>query len=295
MSIWSRVRPLALVALASGLASCAANLGVYRYDNPDIRRRQGEQLDQTLPDTAERQRMLRLIGPRVAFLVSGEAGAAFDPQQVLAPSGRAACIAPDGYYLTALHVIGKDPFYLLNTTLRPGEKAGAYSFDEMARHYHSEVHEGRVVWKDAALDLAILKFDRSTPDYFAQWRAGAPAGTMLHAADDWGRGVLRLNGTSTDSASLIGNGAFQAAGVVSHSGRRKRGKGGLLIESEMVSRGGMSGAPLVTPAGEMAGIIIQVEINPLMKNRSQTLGIMIAPERIAAILETDRLAQVGRR
>lgn len=290
-----KIGQLGPLAISIALASCSAKLQVYQYDNPHIRNRQSEQLDRTLPDPAERQRMMRLIGPRVGFLVRGEPGEAFDPQKVSAPSGRAAAISPDGYYMTALHVVQELPFYLVETSLRSGENAGIYPLADVARHYDASVSEGRVVWKDAKLDLAILKFEKTSPHYFGSWRAGAPHGTMLHAADDWGRGILKLKDGTADMTTLVGNGAFQAAGAVRSSGKRKRGTGGTLIESRMVARGGMSGAPLVTPAGEMAGIIIQVEINPLMTNSSQTIGIMIEPERIAQIIDNDRRKQAGHR
>lgn len=271
-----QIRPLGALAVTVALASCSANLEVYQYDNPHIRNRQTEQLDRTLPDQDERIRMMRLIGPRVGFLIRREPGEAFDPDKVAAPSGRGACISSDGYYMTALHVVQDRPFYLVDTS--PGSKK-------------TNVLQGRMVWKDQGLDLAILKFEKTSPHYFGDWQSGAKPGTMLHAADDWGRGILKLKGGTADMDTLIGNGAFQAAGSVRSSGKRKRGNGGILIENQMVARGGMSGAPLVTPTGEMAGIIIQVEINPLMKNRSQTLGIMIEPERITEIIDEDRRKQ----
>jgi len=290
-----RIRPFGALAVTVVLASCSAKLEVYQYDNPQIRHRQSEQLDRTLPDPGERQRMMRLIGPRVGFLVRGGPGEAFDPEKVSAPSGRAACISPDGYYMTALHVVQDLPFYLVETSVRSGESAGIYPLADVALHYDASVSEGRVVWKDVKLDLAILKFERSSPHHFDSWRAGAPSGTMLHAADDWGRGTLKLKDGTADMSTLVGNGAFQAAGTVRTSGKRKRGKGGIVIESRMVARGGMSGTPLVTPAGEMAGIIVSVEINPLATNSSQTIGIMIEPTRIAEIIAADRRKQAGRR
>ena len=92
MSIAGKIRPLGGIALTAVLVSCSANLEVYRYDNPDIRRRQSEQLDRTLPSVEERERMMRFIGPRVGFLVRGEHGEPFDPRKISVASGRAACI-----------------------------------------------------------------------------------------------------------------------------------------------------------------------------------------------------------
>jgi S1-C subfamily serine protease len=281
---WRAAPALVAVMMLSG---CASKLAVYRYDNPDIRQRQAVQLQKVVPDPADQDRIVRHLGPRVGFLVQGKRGVDFDPATVSVPSGRAAAITADGYWLTALHVIENHPFYLVETTAKAAGGRGDRTIGRLDDRVITKVFPGRIVWQDRQLDLAVLKFERPSPSHLSFHHGPLTPGTRVHAADDSGRGVfMQHRGTS----GMVGNGIFHAAGHVLSAGKRRRGRDGMIIESTMVSRGGMSGAPMVTDTGEMVGIIIQVEINSIIPHRSQTVAVMIPPERITRIIEDDRRA-----
>jgi len=282
MTDWRAAPALLAVVMLSG---CASKLAVYRYDNPEIRQRQAVQLQQVVPDAAEQDKIVRHLGPRVGFLVQGKRGVAFDPATVSVPSGRAAAVTADGYWLTALHVIDNHPFYLVETTSKAAGGRRSQAIGRLDDRVTTRVFPGRIVWQDRHLDLAVLKFERPSPDHLVFHEGPLAPGTRVHAADDSGRGVfMNHRGTS----GMVGNGIFHAAGHVLSAGKRRRGQDGMIIESTMVSRGGMSGAPMVTDSGEMVGIIIQVEINSFIPHRSQTVAVMIPPARIAQIIEADR-------
>lgn len=287
-TIVERAALAAILALLS--IGCSSQLAVYRYDNPEIRQRQATQLQGVVPDAAEQARIVRHLGPRVGFLVRGERGVPFDPTNVSVASGRAAAVTADGYWLTALHVIENHPFYLIETTAKTAGSGPNNTIGRLDERVLTRVFPGRIVWQDRSLDLAILKFERHSPHHLAFHQGPLEAGSRVHAADDSGRGVYM---THRGTTGIVGNGVFHAAGKVLSAGKRRRGKDGILIESDMVSRGGMSGAPMVTDSGEMVGIIIQVEINSILPHRSQTAAVMIPPHRIAAIIEADRRATLA--
>jgi S1-C subfamily serine protease len=87
-----------------------------------------------------------------------------------ADGGSAAPISPDGYFLTASHVLAT--------------AAGRNVFVIYGRNDDLQGAPARVVWQSAAADLALLKAPIATPRYY-QWTPGnqwIPQGTpIIHA------------------------------------------------------------------------------------------------------------------
>jgi S1-C subfamily serine protease len=280
----SFVRKAVVAAVAGFLVSCSSDLEVYRYDNPSIRGRQQAQLDAALPPGPGRERVKRFIGPRVGFLVSGDPRQGFDPLRSSVGTGRAACVTEDGYYLTACHVVDGDPFFLVE----PSGWQKPFALDKRSWRSEPQVYPGRIVWRDPAADLALVKFERCCPRFFGSVVAEAGPGVVVHTADDVGRGLVHVSASAAGTGSLVGNGAFQAAGTVISSGRRWRGTEARVMSTDMVARGGMSGSPLVTGNDELAGIIVQVEVNPFLPGRARTIAVMMPPARLHEIIGHDR-------
>jgi hypothetical protein len=260
--------------------SCAAHVDSHRYDNPRIRARQESQLKALVPSSSEQQRLAHHIGSRVVMVT------AIDPSThpVVYPplgGGRAAAISSDGYFLTAEHVVGNRLFFLeepRNPAKSPGKRSGR----SVTRVRHLQ---GRLVWRDAALDLAIIKFDRNTSSYFESF-ASPGKGDLLHAADESGRYLL--SAASLDWNARVGNGPFHAVGKVIATTQLPGPAGGTSILTNMVARGGMSGAAAVTQHGNLAGIVVEVRLFPWFLTGTRTVVRMIPPDRLRELIDKDR-------
>lgn len=146
-----------------------------------------------------------------------------------ADGGSAAPIAPDGYFLTADHVLahadGRNVFVIQR---RSGRLIG---------------HRARVVWRSPDGDVALLHAELETPEYYEWTRPDAwlPRGTpVMHA------GVA--TGFSEGSGKLIS--AIPPDNLV---GKNRRFKHDIPLQP------GDSGGPVVDAAGRLVGINSAVE------------------------------------
>ncbi len=276
---------ISAIAAALALASCTSNLEVYRYDNPDIRRRQVAQLGERVPDAAERAAVREFLGPRVSTIVRGNANGAVDPGEALLGGGRGACISRDGYFLTARHVVNGHPCFLVENEFTGTPPGAAIPMAEIPRYVRTTILPGRLVWENEELDLAILKFDLRTANHFTKVGAALRPGTLVHCADDAGSALVPSSG---DLRQSVGNGSFQTAGeVLSFRAAKTSPEGGFMF-TDMVARGGMSGSPVITADGSLAGIVCQVHVHPLLPGRPRTMVSMLEPRKIREIVERDR-------
>lgn len=275
-------RALSLLAAAGLVTSCFSPPAVYLADNPEIRARQTARLARFLPTEADRQRIYELLGPRTAFIE----GMAYDGES--ANSGRAACLTHDGYFLTANHVVEAGDPVLLETHVSPEIPPGVTLVhgEGSSPLIQTEAVRGRVVWRDPELDLAVLKFPGFFHATFDEPAHRVAPGAVVYAADDTGQGYLAAD-ESVDS--LVGNGPFLVAGHL----KSVRPVGGsdqaVFATASLVTRGGMSGAPVATPDGRLVGIIVRVRINALLPGWSRAEITMLGERRLADIIEADRL------
>ena len=273
------------IFLAVRLGGCGYGLRSYRYDNPMVREQQGEKLFLHVPESKARDRLMASVGPRVGFLACGNPDQGFDPVTEPYGNGRAAAITSDGYYLTAFHVVDEEACYLVETEFKGEVGAGPISEEDFERLVSVEVFAGRIVWSSRRLDLAIVKFPKRSRQYFRNLEWEPEVGSIIYTADDSGRGtVIPEEGMN----SMVGNGAFETAGKVTSvkpaSGRTE----GRTIRADLLSRGGMSGAPVVTEDGDLCGIIVRLEGSPLVDGSLRTVARMISPEQIERLIAADR-------
>ena len=146
-----------------------------------------------------------------------------------ADGGSAAPIAPDGYFLTADHVLSR--------------MEGKNVFVFYSRGGKLTVDKARVVWRSAPADLALLHIPAKTP-YFYQWTPGdrwLPEGTeVIHGGVSTGY----RSGTGKLTTSLAPEGPFT---------RSRKFK----IDIPLLP--GDSGGPVVNAVGELVGINSAVE------------------------------------
>lgn len=272
--------------IGTSLNGCSYGLRNYRYDNAMVREQQGQLLEIHLPDRAIRERMMSSVAPRVGFLACGDPSKGFDPVAETYGNGRAAAITKDGYYLTANHVVNEDEVFLVETVFRwkPGQGPPTEVITQEALEdwVTIKIYPGRIVWSRPDLDLAIVKFPRKSRQYFDDWTWDLEEGQLLYSADDSGRGTFD---PEVGMDSYVGNGSFEAAGRVTSVRSALFSSEGKVIRSDLLARGGMSGAPIVTEDGELCGIIVRLEGNP---TQFQTVANMISPEKIREIVEKDR-------
>lgn len=146
-----------------------------------------------------------------------------------ADGGSAAPISPDGYFMTADHVLSR--------------MAGRNVFIFYTRSGKLEVSKARVVWRSAAADLALLHIPVKTP-YFYQWTPAdrwLPEGTeVIHGGVSTGY----RSGTGKLTSSLSPESAI--------TGARK-------FKIDLPLLPGDSGGPVVNAVGELVGINSAVE------------------------------------
>ena len=257
-----------LPLLLGGCGNDAANM---RDDNPAIRRRQSSETDRHIGNDAYRSALEKRIGERVGFVFTNSSDGSPDSKR----EGRAAVVTSDGYFLTAYHVVQDSSFFFKDDT-RPdhGRMVGRR-------------HQGRLVWCDPAIDLAVVKFPVQL-SHFTHLKVPVDDGEVVFAADDEGHGTLVANEEGIYSlGTATGNGSFFAAGEIVGTPERSRGTEGYEISTTLVARAGMSGSPLVTRDGELCGIITRVEWGWLGKFR-KTVATMIEPDLLFKIIEADR-------
>lgn len=144
--------------------------------------------------------------------------------------GSAAPIAPDGYFLTADHVLER-------------VKTGRHAF--VIYHVSGTLvtARARVVWRSSSADLALLKVPMATP-HFYEWtppQRWLPAGTrVIHG------------GIATGFKPGIGKLATALAPEYRFTGARR-------FEIDIPLQPGDSGGPVVDARGDLVGINSAVE------------------------------------
>jgi len=147
-----------------------------------------------------------------------------------ADGGSAAPISPDGYFITADHVLarmeGRNVFLVIGQGKR-----------------NLQAVKARVVWRSASSDLAIMHVERKTP-YFYQW---APAEKWIPA----GTQVIH-GGISTGFRSDVGRIGTSLRPQGAITGTRK-------FKLDIPLQPGDSGGPVVDAYGRLIGINSAVE------------------------------------
>jgi len=182
-----------------------------------------------------------------------------------ADGGSAAPITPDGYFLTADHVLAR--------------MAGRNVFLIYGQGHQLVPAKARVVWRSEASDIALLHIPVKTP-YFYQWTP----------ADKWlpiGTGVMH-GGISTGFKSADGklNTAVPPESLFSRSRSFKM---------DIPLQPGDSGGPVVDAYGRLVGINSAVEFLVPLETAFfiDSEGNRPNTHMISAIIEKDRAQRAG--
>lgn len=181
-----------------------------------------------------------------------------------ADGGSATPISPDGYFLTADHVLAR----------LPGR--GVYVI--YGRGVGPAPARARVVWRDAAADLALLHAPVKTGDYF-RWTS--PDGWLPE-----GSGVIH-GGIATGSKSGWGKLGTTLAPERAFTGTRK-------FKIDIPLRPGDSGGPVVDAYGALVGINSAVEFLVPMETAFFVDSEASRPNtrRIESLMRRDRARNV---
>lgn len=248
-------RTSATLLLIPLLASCGGLTG-FHQDTPEARAEQAASVA-GFPEKPIR-------GESIDDFFAGKVAMIGPPTNL--GSGRAVPVTDDGYFLTADHVVrNQQPF------LFPG--------------FFS--NEGRIVWRDPDLDLALIKFPSDRYQSFAFADKPASIGTSVFSGASGGYSV----GTAGEGT---GNGSYATAGHVTRVGFPK--PGGMSYRSTMVARGGMSGGPVVDEEGRLLGIVTELNyfLRPEFGFARSTTFTMIRRDELQRIISEDRKANPGR-
>ena len=266
---------ISFLSLVLSFVSCT-NFKDWNKDTPPIRELQKKSLEGVPENPIAGEGIKEFFRDRVGLIASSQNGF---------PSGRAAPLSTDGYFLTAWHVVNEGEFYLSDfVKLKPFPEGVVFKAED---YYRIDRHPGRVVWRDKKVDLAIVKFDFEVPSEHVFSPAnyiGATGAGVFSAAFGTNSGSLLVTESIADG---IGNGPYQTAGVILNSRKVKASHTSVIYRSNLVARGGMSGGPVVDSSGNLIGIIAR--IHSVLFDSPTTSFTMIRAKDIFALIEQDRL------
>lgn len=234
-----RILGIFLILAGVMILPACSYLASTKDDNPRIRKLQRASLKGISPRPISGESIPDYFGPRVGLVLS-EHG-----------SGRAAALTPDGYYLTADHVVDGEKFYLYRVTrLRPIEDGKVISNKDYNKYFRDERFYGRVVWRNPEADLAIVKFPFRPKAWFKNWSDDHEKETIVFAgATD---GFLR----GDSMKRLKGNGRFETSGRILAVADVDSEPVHKRVTCDLIARGGMSGAPVADSKGSLLGIAV---------------------------------------
>ncbi|MFM2170961.1 MAG: hypothetical protein RI957_1190 [Verrucomicrobiota bacterium] len=174
--------------------------------------------------------------------------------------GTACPIAPDGYFLTADHVLKNSSTYTIHLLYGRGGRLAT--------------GRGRIVWRDAKHDLAILHAPMDTPAYY---RFSSPSVAIPEGA------TVFHGGLTTGLKPLYGslNTTIPAQSVFSHPKH---------FRIDIPLRPGDSGGPILDARAQLIGINSSVEFlipleTPIFTESS---GVRPNVRKVMKIIENDR-------
>lgn len=268
--------PIAILLLTVLLTSGCGSLSIRqtRYDNPRVRALQARSLEEVEATPIAGESIDRFFRQRVALIES--------TNQVLA-SGRATPVSPDGYYLTAQHVVDQSPFYLSTFRFKKPIPPGVTVF-ESNDHFEIVRLPGRLIWSHPEVDVALVHFPHRPETHFAQIQSHPLIGESVFCAADRGKVFIDKKGRR------FGNGPYQTAGTLLRREKADPEGEWALYETTLVGRGGMSGGPVVDNRGRLLGVASTVQLYWHWDRRKRTRLSFAAldPELMERIIQSDR-------
>lgn len=178
---------------------CVTKLDYLNYDNPRVRRLRDIESRKHLPDTETWLQLTNYVGSRVGIIgpAAEDIGAGESFSELL--GGRGAGLTSDGYFVTAFHIAKGDSFYLHETRYneiltKPGVRFfRAGELDGLITQRRSQ---GRLVWHDDELDLALVKFNIGAPIVSER---GEVLGVLTEAHGSRSTGRIQTQATKVDA------------------------------------------------------------------------------------------------
>lgn len=170
--------------------------------------------------------------------------------------GSCAPVSPDGYFLTAAHVLAHKESFVLYATSNQ-------------RRTYIDYAPVRVVYRNDLADFAIVKANLSTPRYLKYRREPLTASTTLFAGGwmhEKGGGLFLEHQPVPGEAS----GNFEK----------------VVTTLPMIK--GDSGSPLIDQAGRLCGVLSTMRLGVIVKMKPKSTAVMMDPDEIERIIRRDR-------
>lgn len=170
--------------------------------------------------------------------------------------GSCAPVTPDGYFLTAAHVLAHEDSYVLYATSNH-------------RKTYIDYAPLRVVYRNDAADFAIVKASISTPRYLRHRTAPLTEGETLFAG---GWMHEKAGGEFLESLPVEGatDGGFQK----------------IVTTLPMIK--GDSGSPLIDQRGRLCGVLSTMRLGVVVKMKPKSTAVRPDPAQVERIIRDDR-------
>lgn len=170
--------------------------------------------------------------------------------------GSCAPVTPDGYFLTATHVLAHEDSYVL------------YATSNSRRTYigHAPI---RVVYRDEATDFAIVKAEIATPRYLKFREQGLLPGETLFAG---GWMHEKAGGEFIEYQPIEGDPSGKSQKVVTSLPMIK----------------GDSGSPLIDRNGRLCGVLSTMRLGVIIKMKPKSTAVRLDPAEVMRIIREDR-------
>lgn len=168
--------------------------------------------------------------------------------------GSCAPVTPDGYFLTAAHVISHEGSYVLYAT-------------SDSRKTYIDYAPIRIVYRNDEADFAIVKAEVRTPRYLKFRREPLTTESTLFAG-----GWMHEKG---------GGVFLESQDIPGQDGYRK-----VVTSLPMIK--GDSGSPLIDQKGQLCGVLSTMRLGVIIKMKPKSTAVMLEPSRVESLIRSDR-------
>ncbi len=170
--------------------------------------------------------------------------------------GSCAPVTPDGYFLTAAHVLAHPDSYVLYATSNN-------------RRTFIDYAPIRVVYRNDSADFAIVKANLATPRYLRFRYESLKAGETLFAGG-WMHEKAGGEFLENQPVEGEGNGSFQK----------------IVTTLPMIK--GDSGSPLIDRSGHLCGVLSTMRLGVVIKMKPKSTAVRMPPAEVERIIRQDR-------
>lgn len=202
-------------------------------------------------------------------------------------TGQASVLTPDGYALTATHVLNDGPVSVLKLkSPRPGQlaltEAGPVYFSprrpdqpQRVRISDLEALPIQIVLRFKGSDLALIKLPISSPRTFVMTDKPPAKGTPLFAYGS----NLSGNSSAGRTHRVVDYRSVRTSSTIPH------------IYTSIPLQKGDSGGPVMNADGHLVGIISRSQSALFADSQTPTIALRISPHALRSIIDKDRSKQ----